>query len=342
MTIQVYGVEIQVGSSPVILVDENGYTTKDHTITYMINPPEYKALTAFAVISKDGVPTTSMPTERQGKGTATISRGFWFDVNSVYETEIVLNYGTGVEIRSQKIKMAIGGIRVLDDHGEEPEQIRFGDGSKGEKRYHIELVSKVLTDSCEDLIGKLTVVDKNGEKINVPGTADDTLLQYYPSEYDLSFSLEDGRCVVKINDSTAREVLKTKFIISNLSTFDLKIRWKDKVDPNTIVVLYGGVGNRLEIEINQATREVRIEPLGVIVIGIDGLRQDVLYPGDKDNVKEPGSPYNIDVLDLPGMGQILEGYSLPEKYQSYIMLPEVTAIFPSITLATGSIFTETT
>jgi hypothetical protein len=48
--------------------------------------------------------------------------------------------------------MAIGGIRV-DDHGEEPEQIRFGDGSK-EKKYHIELVSKVLTDSCEDLIGK--------------------------------------------------------------------------------------------------------------------------------------------------------------------------------------------
>jgi hypothetical protein len=30
------------------------------------------------------------------------------------------------------------------------------------------------------------------------------------------------------------------------------------------------VGNRLEIEINQATREVRIEPLGVIVIGSTG------------------------------------------------------------------------
>jgi hypothetical protein len=38
----------------------------------------------------------------------------------------------------------------------------------------------------------------------------------------------------------------------------------------------------------------------------------VLYPGDKDNVKSLSSP-NIDVLDLPGIGQILEGYSLPKN-----------------------------
>ncbi len=100
------------------------------------------------------------------------------------------------------------------------------------------------------------------------------------------------------------------------------------------------MGNKLEIEINQVKAEVPIEPVGVILIGIDGLRQDVLYPPEKEDVKDPQGSYYVDVLELPGIGQILEGVTLPEPYQRYIMLPKVTAIFPSITYASwASIFT---
>ncbi len=45
------------------------------------------------------------------------------------------------------------------------------------------------------------------------------------------------------------------------------------VDLNEIAVLYGGIGNKVEIEINGAKKEISVEPVGVIVIGIDGLTQ---------------------------------------------------------------------
>ena len=76
------------------------------------------------------------------------------------------------------------------------------------------------------------------------------------------------------------------------------------------------------------------------VLGIDGLRQDVLYPPDKENVKDTIGNYYINPLELPGMGEILKGHQLTEENQQYIMLPKVTAVFPSITLASwASIFT---
>ncbi|HDL01642.1 MAG TPA: hypothetical protein ENH23_05350, partial [candidate division Zixibacteria bacterium] len=50
--------------------------------------------------------------------------------------------------------------------------------------------------------------------------------------------------------------------------------------------------------------------------------------------------YYINPLELPGIGEILKGHQLTEENQQYIMLPEVTAVFPSITLASwASIFT---
>jgi hypothetical protein len=334
-TIQVYGVEVQIDPIPVILVDENGYTTKDHMISYTINPPEYRALTSFVIILKDGDPIASIPTELQGKGTATISRGFWFDVNSIYEAEVVLNYGTGVEIRSKREKVPIGGIKVVDDNGKDVDEARFGDGSRAEKRYHVELVSKVLTESCSDLSGKISVVDKQGNIISIP-VPDEMKESFYVPKYDLDFALTEGKCVVKIKNEIAGGAIKNKFIISNLTKNDLQQR---SFDPNTLAVLYGGVGNKLAIEINNAMMEVPIEPLGIILIGIDGLRQDVLYPFAKDDVME-GAYRLLGITELQGIEQILVGFDQPEQMQKYIMLPKVTAIFPSITLASwASIFT---
>lgn len=90
----------------------------------------------------------------------------------------------------------------------------------------------------------------------------------------------------------------------------------------------------------------------VIVIGIDGLRQDVLYDAYDHNKTNPhaasysdtgcdGKTCRVEIKDLPGLSQILKGYSeIDPQYKQYIMLKDVTAIFPSITLASwASIFT---
>ncbi|MEW6215506.1 MAG: hypothetical protein AB1478_09960, partial [Nitrospirota bacterium] len=119
-TMRVYGVDIQIDPVPIILIDENGYTKQDYSITYAINPSEYQALTAYAMIYKNGEkdPIVSIPTETIGKGKATISRGFQFDINSTYEMEVVLNYGTGVEIRSDRKKIPVAEINVVNDDSE--------------------------------------------------------------------------------------------------------------------------------------------------------------------------------------------------------------------------------
>ncbi len=104
-------------------------------------------------------------------------------------------------------------------------------------------------------------------------------------------------------------------------------------------VLYGGLGNRLRIEINGTKTELPIEPVGVIVLGIDGLRQDVLYDSSEVAYNDPqgcitGScNVQVNEFTLPGLSQIL-------KVSSTVKLKDVTAIFPSITFASwASIFT---
>ncbi|MGO8989042.1 MAG: RHS repeat-associated core domain-containing protein [bacterium] len=105
--IGVYGVDIQVDPTPIVIVDEQGYAANDYTINYTITPPEYKALLAFLFIYKDGELIATLPTEASGEGIGTISRGFQFDLNSKYQAEVVLNPGTGVEIRSDRVPITL-------------------------------------------------------------------------------------------------------------------------------------------------------------------------------------------------------------------------------------------
>ncbi len=80
-------------------------------------------------------------------------------------------------------------------------------------------------------------------------------------------------------------------------------------------------------------KRVRIEPVGVVVIGIDGLRQDVLYDSTEESVKEEGANYYIEPGTLSGLGEIM-------KPESTVKVRDVSAVFPSITLASwASIFT---
>jgi len=325
VTMQVYGVDIIINPVPMVLIDQNGYASQDTTISYTITPAEYKAYSAYVMIYKNGSIVAQMPTEITGQGFATISRGFQFDVNSLYEAEVILNYGTGVEIKGGKKVLPVMYIKVStdDDSDLKVDEIKFGNGKNDKKRYKIELQSKAIIQACNTLTGTIQTFLNTGQTVTVPGP------DYSPRQYNLTFSNIGTGCSVQISG-------KDNFIVSNRSTTDLN--QLGTVSGNT-AVLYGGIGSKVWIEVNGAKKAIPIEPVGIIVLGIDGLRQDVLYPPELDKVQD-GGKYKVDISTLPGLKQILGGYDKPAEKQQYIMLPEVTAIFPSITLASwASIFT---
>jgi hypothetical protein len=63
------------------------------------------------------------------------------------------------------------------------------------KRYHIEIVSRHLTERCTSLTGKIRAKDRNGATASTPGTA------YYPAEAAIDFRLADGRCDFNSGDT---------------------------------------------------------------------------------------------------------------------------------------------
>ncbi|HJW87818.1 MAG TPA: hypothetical protein VJ440_14385, partial [Candidatus Brocadiaceae bacterium] len=121
MTKTVYSVGIALSAIPTIFVDEQGYAQKDNAISYTISPTKYQALSASVEIYKNGSLIAAIPTAKQGTGMATIARGFQFDINSTYQAEVVLNAGTGVEMRSGKVGLTITVLKVeLVDSNDNP------------------------------------------------------------------------------------------------------------------------------------------------------------------------------------------------------------------------------
>ncbi len=107
VVMELYGMDIKIDPIPVILINEVGYSRNDCRITYTISPVDYKASAAYVFIYKDGEVIAAMPTELQGGGFGTITKGFTFSPNAKYEAEVVLNYGSAVEIRSEKKQLVI-------------------------------------------------------------------------------------------------------------------------------------------------------------------------------------------------------------------------------------------
>jgi len=129
---QVYGVTIQTPDKLIIPVDESGYTKADTAITYTIAPAEYQAATAYVVILRDGNPMWYIPGKTQGTDTVTLARGCWFDIESDYEMEVVLNAGSGVEIKSAKIPVKPVCFHIVKP--EEDEEIRIKNDYKGDPK----------------------------------------------------------------------------------------------------------------------------------------------------------------------------------------------------------------
>ncbi len=349
-TMTVYGVTVQTQPIPMLLVNESGYLSKDQAITYTIEPitSDYKAMTAYTMIYKDGNIVAQIPTETKGTGTATISRGFQFDPNSMYAAEVILNYGTGVEIRGNRVTIPVAQLRVLTDENipTAADEIKFSDGSKGSngtKKYHIAIQSQLWLSSCEALTGRIvtlsTATATMGQPVSTPQNTGDA----YAAGYTLAFNhpvlpIGNNLCNVQIVDTLDNGSRKDKFILSNRSRTTLDVGLPYSNIYNTAVI-YGGLGNKFWVEVSGVGIALPTEPVGIVILGIDGLRQDVLYDGYDASYADPfgcggDTCYvRVDDTNLPGLAQIMTSAST-------IKLKDVTAIFPSITFASwASIFT---
>jgi len=106
---RIYGVGILATVSGDIFLDGKGYSRNDVTINYTITPAEYRASSAAVFIYKGGEVVETIPSEPNGAGFAVISHGFKFDPAMRYSAQVVLNFGSGVEIRSDKTPISIQG-----------------------------------------------------------------------------------------------------------------------------------------------------------------------------------------------------------------------------------------
>ncbi len=370
-TMTAYGVDIATQALPLLLVNDQGYLNRDLIITYAITPAEYKASTASVMIYKDGNVVAQIPAEKQGTGAAILSRGFQFDVNSTYEAEVVLNFGTGGEIKGDKKEIPLAQIRVMTDESpaKEADEIKFSDGSNkstNAKKYHVEITSKLINSSCATLTGRIVTLSTATATAGQPVATPRNNGGAYASEYPLAFHhpilpLGNNLCIAQIADAIDSGSLKDKFILSNRSRNDL--------EPSNISntsVLYGGIGNKFWIEVAGVGKELPIEPVGVVILGVDGLRQDVLYAPQGSGGSDVKASYPetngcgdqscyVDLSTIKGFCAVLGG-----KYDDgilglgsscdptgaeskHIKLQNVTTIFPSITFAAwASIFTGMT
>ena len=332
VTYKVYGIEIELKPPPLMILDKNGLTQNDYDIMYEIKPAEYSARNAYVNIYKDGLLIQSILAENQGNGSATLSRGTFFDVDYSYEAEVVVNAGSGAPPEVASDRAHLLWVAVKNDEDEDPiEELKFSNDGKEKKRYHLEIAG--IPDSYEpgDLSGFIRIVAASDGQLTSPPSND-----FSPAEYPLEFEQNNGSWEIKIKgEVNGLPVLYDKFILTNLLTESLN----QNNDLDAMAKIYGGLGNKFELEINNVKVQLPIEPLEIIVLGIDGLRQDVLYPSNIDAVND-GGQYRVNIGQLEGLSQVIAGHDQVDKFQNFIMLPDVTAIFPSITLASwASIFT---
>jgi hypothetical protein len=116
-----YGVDITLDEGLFIVTDENWMAQQDQSIKFTISPEEYIAASTYVVIYSDNMAVAYLPGEKQGEGFVTVSRGFQFYPNRNYEYEVVLNYGSSVEIRSDRQPLHVGRLYIEKEDPDFPD-----------------------------------------------------------------------------------------------------------------------------------------------------------------------------------------------------------------------------
>ncbi|MGD9162360.1 MAG: hypothetical protein PVG39_28380, partial [Desulfobacteraceae bacterium] len=97
---KVYGVDMEIHTDLIIPVDRGGYLTADFPIEYTIGGDDYKASSVYLIVYKDDELYDYLVLETGINKETTLSRGTYFDPESDYKVEIVINYGSLAEVRS--------------------------------------------------------------------------------------------------------------------------------------------------------------------------------------------------------------------------------------------------
>ncbi len=115
-SMQVYGVDISVKQPLQVMLTPDGYSRNNLKVSYTIAPAEYQALNAGILLYKNNVQIAYIPTETKGSGFGTIAKGYLFDENATYHAQVVLNYGTGVQIAGDLIPVTIAKGALIPDY----------------------------------------------------------------------------------------------------------------------------------------------------------------------------------------------------------------------------------
>jgi len=102
-TLQLIGVKVKTPSAIVVNVDEDGFALQGAQFSYSILPATYAADFAQVLLYKGDRLLSAVPAATTGTGSFTIPQGFWFDPNSEYSAQVILDYSWEDEIRSPRV-----------------------------------------------------------------------------------------------------------------------------------------------------------------------------------------------------------------------------------------------
>ncbi|MBE0597393.1 MAG: Ig-like domain-containing protein, partial [Desulfuromonadales bacterium] len=103
---QIWGVRIATPPALIAPVSSQGYLLQELPFTYSILPAPYRAGFAQVLLYRNGILRFVARTAETGSPTLVFPAGYWFDRNSRYELEVILNNpGESNEIRSGRIPL---------------------------------------------------------------------------------------------------------------------------------------------------------------------------------------------------------------------------------------------
>ncbi|MGH9465351.1 MAG: DUF6531 domain-containing protein, partial [Thermoanaerobaculia bacterium] len=93
--------------TPIELTPESA-TADFHELLYLLEPADYRALTAEVEVAGDGEWLATLPGDaRQAAGSATLPRGFALDLEEETTAELVVNRGGPFEVRSERFPLPL-------------------------------------------------------------------------------------------------------------------------------------------------------------------------------------------------------------------------------------------
>lgn len=133
----VYAVRATLQPLPLVSIDQNGVSQNDVIVNYLIEPPEYNASSAHIEYYTNGDITYDIPVNTQGSGELTLLKGKELSPLNSYDLTYVLNYGSNIEIRSDKMPLQLAQIALIADydHNRTIDQSDMDRATKGDTFY---------------------------------------------------------------------------------------------------------------------------------------------------------------------------------------------------------------